>query len=126
MKKLPFLLLLPFLFLAACDSPKKTLEVLQQDIAAYSIDPTPASEQKIEVGFDKLDADISKLNASEKTAEAAALQRQVDSLRSQYNTARLAGSLQKARDAIEGVGQSFKNLGEQISEAFKPTPTPEK
>jgi hypothetical protein len=46
------------------------------------------------------------------------------SLRSQYDTARLAGSLQKARNAIQGFGQSVKNLGEQIGEVFKPTPTP--
>ena len=52
------------------------------------------------------------------------LQRQVDALRSRYDTARLAGSLQKARNAIQGFGQSVKNLGEQIGEVFKPTPTP--
>ena len=122
MKK--YLLLLPLLFLAACDSPKKTLDGLQSEIAAYSIEPTPAAEQQIEVGFEKLDADIAKLNGSGKTAEAASLQRQVDALRSRYDTARLAGSLQKARNAIHGFGQSVKNLGEQIGEVFKPTPTP--
>jgi hypothetical protein len=41
--------------------------------------------------------------------------------RARYNTALLAGSLQKA---IEGFGQSVKNLGQQIGEVFKPTPTP--
>ena len=123
MKK--YLLLIPLLLLAACDSPKKTLDGLQNEIAAYSIEPTPDAEQKIEAGFEKLDADIAKLNDSGKTAEAAALQRQVDALRSRYDTARLAGSLQKARNAIQGFGQSVKNLGEQIGEVFKPTPTPQ-
>jgi predicted small secreted protein len=123
MKK--YLLLIPLLFLAACDSPKKTLDGLQNEIAAYSLEPTPNAEQKIQAGFEKLDADIAKLNDSGKTAEAATLQRQVDALRSQYDTARLAGSLQKARNAIQGFGQSVKNLGEQIGEVFKPTPTPQ-
>jgi predicted nucleic acid-binding Zn-ribbon protein len=123
MKKLP-LLLLPLLLLVACDSPKKTIEALQRHIAAYSIEPTPTAEEKIRAGFEKLDADISKLNAAGKSSEAEALQRQVDALRSQYDTARLAGSLQKARNAIEGFGQSVKNLGQQIGEVFKPTPTP--
>jgi hypothetical protein len=118
------LLLIPLLLLVACDSPKKTIEALQRDIAAYSIEPTPVAEQKIKAGFEKLDSDIAKLNESGKTAEAAALQRQVDTLRSRYDTARLAGSLQKARNAIQGFGQSVKNLGEQIGEVFKPTPTP--
>ena len=118
------LLLLPLLFLVACDSPQKTIEALQRDIAAYSIEPTPAAEEKIQAGFARLDADISKLNAAGKSSEAEALQRQVVALRSQYDTARLAGSLQKARNAIEGFGQSVKNLGEQIGEVFKPTPTP--
>jgi hypothetical protein len=122
MKK--YLLLIPLLFLAACDSPKKTLDGLQNEIAAYSIEPTPAAEQRIEAGFEKLEADITKLNDSGKTADAATLQRQVDALRSRYDTARLAGSLQKARNAIQGFGQSVKNLGEQIGEVFKPTPTP--
>ena len=125
MKKILLTLLLPLLFLSACDSPKKTLDSLQREIAAYSIEPTPEAEQKIQAGFEKLDADIAKLNGSGKTAEAAALQRQVDTLRSQYDTARLAGSLQKARNAIQGFGQSVKNLGEQIGEVFKPTPTPQ-
>ena len=125
MKKLFLTLLLPLLFLSACDSPKKTLDSLQREIAAYSIEPTPEAEQKIQAGFEKLDADIAKLNDSGKTAEAAELQRQVDNLRSQYDTARLAGSLQKARNAIQGFGQSVKNLGEQIGEVFKPTPTPQ-
>jgi hypothetical protein len=123
MKKL-LLLLLPLLFLVACDSPQRTIEALQHDIAAYSIEPTPSADEKIQAGFAKLDADISKLNAAGKTSEADALQRQVDSLRPQYDTARLAGSLQKARHAIEGFGQSAKNLGQQIGEVFKPTPTP--
>jgi len=125
MKKILLTLLLPLVFLSACDSPKKTLDSLQREIAAYSIEPTPEAEQKIQAGFEKLDADIAKLNGSGKTAEAAALQRQVDTLRSQYDTARLAGSLQKARNAIQGFGQSVKNLGEQIGEVFKPTPTPQ-
>ena len=123
MKKL-LLLLLPLLLLVACDSPQKTIEALQRDIAAYSIEPTPAADEKIQAGFAKLDTDISKLNAAGKTSEADALQRQIDSLRSQYDTARLAGSLQKARHVIEGFGQSVKNLGQQIGEVFKPTPTP--
>jgi hypothetical protein len=123
MKKL-LLLLLPLLLLVACDSPQKTIEALQRDIAAYSIEPTPAADEKIQAGFAKLDTDISKLNATGKTSEADALQRQIDSLRSQYDTARLAGSLQKARHVIEGFGQSVKNLGQQIGEVFKPTPTP--
>jgi hypothetical protein len=118
------LLLIPLLLLAACDSPKKTLDGLQNEIAAYSIEPTPVAEKKIEAGFEKLDADIAKLNETGKATEAAALQRQVDTLRSRYDTARLAGSLQKARNAIHGFGQSVKNLGEQIGEVFKPTPTP--
>jgi hypothetical protein len=125
MKKLLLTLLLPLVFLSACDSPKKTLDSLQREIAAYSIEPAPEAEQKIQAGFEKLDADIAKLNDSGKTAEAAELQRQVDNLRSQYDTARLAGSLQKARNAIQGFGQSVKNLGEQIGEVFKPTPTPQ-
>jgi hypothetical protein len=123
MKKF-LLLLLPLLLLVACDSPQKTIEALQRDIAAYSIEPTPAADEKIEAGFSKLDADISKLIAAGKNSEADALQRQVDSLCSQYDTARLAGSLQKARHAIEGFGQSVKTLGQQIGEVFKPTPTP--
>jgi len=118
------LLLIPLLLLAACDSPKKTLDGLQNEIAAYSIEPTPDAEKKIEAGFEKLDADIAKLNETGKATEAAALQRQVDTLRSRYDAARLAGSLQKARNAIQGFGQSVKNLGEQIGEVFKPTPTP--
>jgi|LakMenEpi03Aug12_release.lakeMendotaPanAssembly.Ray.scaffolds.fasta_scaffold498390_3 hypothetical protein len=124
MKNCLLIILPTILFLTGCDSPKKTLDGLQSEIAAYSIEPTPAAEQKIELGFEKLDADIAKLNDSGKTAEAASLQRQVDALRSRYDTARLAGSLQKARNAIQGFGQSVKNLGEQIGEVFKPTPTP--
>ena len=124
MKNLLLLLLPTLLFLSACDNPRKTVESLQHEIAAYSIEPTPALEEKIEAGFTKLDADIAKLNAAGKTVEASALQRQADTLRSQYDTARLAGSFQKARNAIEGFGQSVKSLGQQIGEAFKPTPTP--
>jgi hypothetical protein len=124
MKNCLLIILPTILFLTGCDSPKKTLDGLQSEIAAYSIEPTPAAEQKIELGFEKLDADIAKLNDSGKTAEAASLQRQVDALRSRYDTARLAGSLQKARNAIHGFGESVKNLGEQIGEVFKPTPTP--
>jgi hypothetical protein len=124
MKNCLLIILPTILFLTGCDSPKKTLDGLQSEIAAYSIEPTPAAEQKIELGFEKLDADIAKLNDSGKTAEAASLQRQVDALRSRYDNARLAGSLQKARNAIQGFGESVKNLGEQIGEVFKPTPTP--
>lgn len=124
MKKLPLLLLLPVLFLAACDSPEKTLKALQRDIAAYSLQPEPATGQRIQEGFENLAADISKLRAEGKTAEADSLERQANTLRTQYETVRLAGSIQKAREAIQGVGESVQRAGEQIGELFKPTPTP--
>lgn len=125
MKNCLLIILPTILFLTACNSPKKTIEGLKREIAAYSIEPTPEAEQKIQAGFEKLDADIAKLNESGKTAEAGNLERQVDTLRSQYDTTRLVGSFQKARSTIQGIGQSVKNIGEQIGEVFKPTPTPQ-
>jgi hypothetical protein len=124
MKKLLTLFLPTLLFLAACDSPEKTLESLQREIGAYAVNPTPATEQKVEQGFQKLASEISNLRSKGKTSEADSLQRQANTLRSQYETARLAGSINKARQAIQGVGESFQRAGEQIGELFKPTPTP--
>ena len=124
MKKLPLLLLLPVLFLAACDSPGKTLEALERDIAAYSIQPEPATDRKIHEGFENLAADISKLRAEGETAEADSLQNQSNALRTRYESVRLAGSIQKAGEAIRGVGESFQRAGEQIGGLFKPTPEP--
>jgi predicted alpha/beta hydrolase len=119
MKKFRPVLLLAALTLSACGSPQDTVADLQREISAYPNAPTEDAATMIQNNFARLDEQITKLRADGDTTGAEDFARQRDALQAQYAAARLTASLLKAKQAAEGVGQSFRQAGEAIGQAFK-------
>jgi uncharacterized lipoprotein YajG len=121
------LLLLGLLLWSGCDNPERTVQTLEKQISAYTEQPTAPAEAEIEASFSRLDAEISRLQARGQTAEANQLSQQRVNLRARYEAARLAGGLLKARQALENVGETVRQVGQQIGdsirEATQPAPT---
>lgn len=119
MKNLRTLLLVATLGLSACGSPQDTVADLQREISAYPNAPTDEAATSIQNSFARLEEQITKLRNDGKTSEADDFARQRDALQAQYAAARLTSSLLKAKQAAEGVGQSFRAAGEAIGQAFR-------
>ncbi|HVE17054.1 MAG TPA: hypothetical protein VNB29_09985 [Chthoniobacterales bacterium] len=123
-----FLLALLVAGLAGCDHPQQTIDELRTEIAAYKSAPSDAAQAKIDADFAKLDAQINQLDSSGKASKAATFRASEENLRSDYRAARMVGAVKNAKDAIQGLGNAFKEAGQSIGDAFrdsaKPTPTP--
>jgi hypothetical protein len=119
MKKFRPFLLVAALALSACGSPQDTVADLQREISAYPNAPTEDAATAIQNNFARLEEQITKLRSSGDTTGADDFARQRDALQAQYAAARLTASLLKAKQAAEGVGQSFRAAGEAIGQAFR-------
>ncbi len=125
------MILLSALALQACgDKPKETVELVRQDLAEYKADPTEARQQKVEASLALLDAQIEKLETSDRESEARLYRASEENLRADFRSARMLNSLRDAQSAVEGVGSAFKDAGRSIGDAFREvtgraSPTPE-
>ena len=106
------------LLLSGCDSAKKTVELLQKEIAAYPLAPSPEAEASIDQNFTRLNQEIVNLRTHGKGDKAAVLQREFDSLQAQYAAARISATVQKFRGAVENFGDAVRQVGKEIDEAF--------
>lgn len=120
MKRLCLLLLSVFV-LASCDSPERTVDTLRKQITSFKATPTDAIQLQIEQSFAKLDTQIDKLEASGKPNEASVLRRQESTLRSDYQAAKVAKTINDAKSAIQGIGESLKDVGRSIENVFQST-----
>lgn len=122
MKRLLFVLGLCLLALTGCDSPRRTVDTLQKEIAEYKTSPSDQKQIEIEKNLARLDEQILAL---EKKGDAGAseLKEQLSFLRSDYKAARMARALQDAKNAIQGFSEAFKDGAKTIQEAFKDSRT---
>lgn len=114
--------------LVGCDSPRRTVDRLHKELAEYKASPTDAGQAQIEADLAKLDEQASKLAAQGKTTEAATYRAAADNLRADYRAARMVRALKDAQTAIQTMGQTIKDAGKSIGDAFRddtPSPTPQ-
>lgn len=107
------------LLAAGCDSPQRTVDQLRGEIDAYAAAPADDKAAKIEQGFQKLDAQITALRSSGKDVEARAWQQELDTLRVKYAAARVGAGLQGAKQALQGIGEAFREAGKSIGDAVR-------
>lgn len=105
-----------------CDSPKKSVLELGQDIAAYTKQPSPEIAARIDGGFARLDSQIEKLRSSGQGTEADMWQRERDALQMRYAAATFTGNLQNVKKAAENISEAFRQAGQAIGEAFQSKP----
>lgn len=118
MKRACRVLLLAALGLAGCDSPQRTTDSLKKEIADFKAFPDDRKQEAIDRSFAKLDGQIRALEKAGRSTQAAEFRRQEAALRSDYQTAKLARTIQDAKRTIEGFGQAVKQGAEEIKNAF--------
>lgn len=112
-----FLLLAAFT-LAGCDSPQRTIDTLRAEIAAFKSAPDEKKQAAIETHFAKLEEQIAKTEAKD-SVKADLLKRQYAGLQGEYQAAKLAKTLNDAKNAIQGIGEAFKEGARSFGETLK-------
>jgi septal ring factor EnvC (AmiA/AmiB activator) len=118
MKPLVFAVVI-VLGLTGCDNPQATVDSLRADIASYRAAPNDTTEQKIAAAFAKLDEQITAVEKSGNAQRAAALRKAADSLRGDFAAAKIARSVQDAKNAIQGFGEALKETAKDVGEAIR-------
>ncbi|HEY5704053.1 MAG TPA: hypothetical protein VIS96_00600 [Terrimicrobiaceae bacterium] len=108
--------------LAGCDNPQRTVDSLRKEIAEFQSAPNEAQQAKIDADFAKLESQIAKLQ-QQGDVKANELKNQLASLRNDYQTAKIAKSLQDAKSAIQGFGEALKDTAKSVEDAFKNSQT---
>lgn len=119
--KTPLLILatLAALCLTGCDSPKNTVEDLKKEIKEFRTEPTMEKRASIEKSFTKLDAQITALQNAGKSDQAMAFADQASSLRADFAAAKVAQTVNDAKNAIQGFGEAVRDAGRSIGDAFR-------
>lgn len=119
-----FFLLLAAITLVSCNNPQNTVDRLRKEIEIYKGNPTPEKQVVIDKSFIELDDQIAVLERNGDTAKAAQFRQAEASLRGDYQVAKMAKTIQDAKNAIENFGEAVKSGAQNIQDAFKATPEP--
>lgn len=108
--------------LAGCDNPQKTVDSLRRELMEFKAAPDERKQAKIDASFAKLESQITALQkrGDGRTDE---LERQMASLRGDYQAAKMAKALQDAKSAIQGFGEALKDTAKSVEDAFKNSQT---
>ena len=112
------LALLITVFLAGCDNPQKTVDTLRNEIIEFQAKPDAEKQIEIDKNFLKLEDQVAKLSAKG-DAKAEVYRRQLVSLRSDYQAAKMAKAMEDAKNAIQGLGEAAKEGVKGIGDFFK-------
>jgi predicted small secreted protein len=118
------LLLLAAVVLVSCNNPQNTVDRLRKEIESFQGNPTPEKQVVIDKSFIELDDQIAVLEKNGDTAKAAQFRQAEASLRGDYQVAKMAKTIQDAKNAIENFGEAVKSGAQNIQDAFKATPEP--
>lgn len=110
--------LLISLCLAGCDSPQHTIDKLRTEIVEFQAKPDADKQIEIDKNFIKLEDQVTKLSAKG-DAKAEAYRRQLVSLRSDYQAAKMAKAMEDAKNAIQGLGEAAKEGVKGIGDFFR-------
>jgi predicted small secreted protein len=108
--------------LTGCDNPQRTVDSIRKQLTEFKAAPDDTKQAKIEIDLAKLESQIAGLE-QRGDPRAAEMRRQLDSLRSDYQAAKIAKALLDAKSAIEGFGQAIKDTAKSVEDAFKNSQT---
>jgi Sec-independent protein translocase protein TatA len=112
------------LSLAGCDNPQRTVDTLRTEIAEFKKAPDEKKQTQIDAHFAKLQQQIAQVETKNAT-QADLLKRQYAGLQGEYQAAKLAKTLNDARNAIQGLGEAFKEGAKSFSDSLKTSGTSE-
>jgi cytochrome c biogenesis protein ResB len=111
-------LVLLVLSLSGCDSPQRTIDTLRQELAEFKKTPDEKKQAQIDAHFLKLEQQIAQTESKDAT-KADLLKRQYAGLQGEYQATKLAKTLNDAKNAIQGIGEAFKEGAKSFSDSFK-------
>ena len=114
-----FLCALAALLLAGCDSAQRTADTARKQLAEFQAAPDSAKQAAVERSLAKLDQQIASLQDKGDSANAAILRRQAASLKGDFQAARLAKTLNDAKNAIQGFGEAIKDAGKSFNNTLR-------
>jgi hypothetical protein len=110
--------------LAGCDNPQRTVDKLRQEISEFKKAPDEKKQAQIDADFVKLEQQIGQVETKNAT-QADLLKRQYAGLQGEYQAAKLAKTLNDAKNAIQGIGEAFKEGAKSFTDSFKSSGTTE-
>ena len=113
------LCLLAALSLAGCDSAQRTAETARRQLSEFQAAPGAAKQAAVEQSLAKLDREIEALQEKGQVADAAVFRRQAASLKGDFQAARLAKTLNDAKNAIQGIGEAIKDAGKSFNDTLR-------
>jgi len=105
-------------FFTGCENPQQTADGLRRQIADFRVAPDEKKQLEIDQSFATLQTQIAKVEARDPT-RAAGLQDQYVSLRAAYQEAKMAKTLNDAKNALQGLGEAVKDGAKNIGDVFK-------
>ncbi len=111
------------LALTGCDSPARTVDSTRRQLAAFQASPDAAKQAAVEASLAKLDDQVASLERKGDTIQADLFRGQASRLRTDFQAAKMARAFNDAKNAIQGIGDAFKDAGKSFSETFKNSDT---
>jgi len=116
-----FLCALAALFLTGCDSAQRTLETTRRQLSEFQAAPDTAKQAAVEQSLAKLDRQVAAFEKTGDTVQADLFGRQAASLKSDFQAARLAKTLNDAKNALQGFGDAIKEAGKSFNDTLRNT-----
>lgn len=107
------------LLFAGCDSPQRTVDTARKQLAAFQAAPDAAKLAAVEQSLAKLDQQIEALKAKGDSVQTDLLRRQASNLKSDLQAAKLAKTINDAKNAIQGFGEAIKEAGKSFNETLR-------
>jgi len=107
------------LVLAGCDSPSRTADIAQRQLAAFQAAPDAQKQAAVEQSLARLDAQVDELDKHGDHVQADLFRRQASILRTDFQAAKMARAFHDASKAIQGIGEALKDAGKSFNETFK-------
>jgi predicted nucleic acid-binding Zn-ribbon protein len=105
--------------LAGCDSPNRTVDATRKQLSAFQATPDAEKQSAVEQSLAKLDAQVDQLENKGDHIQADLFRRQASSLRTAFQAAKMARAFNDAKNAIQGIGEAFKDAEKSFSETLK-------
>jgi hypothetical protein len=112
------LLLVAGLALMGCDSPEGSVSTARKQLTEFKTTPDNTKQEALEKTLATLDTQIAELEKKGDVVQADLFRRQADSIRADFQAARMARALNDAKNAIQGFGDAIKEAGKSFSETL--------
>ena len=118
MRRALFCLVVLGLFAGCSHNPQGQVDLLRKEIAEYKAKPDDKQKFKIDDDLAKLEGQVAEMEKRD-DPRAAEFRSKLESLKEDYDAAKVASMMQDTQKAIQGLGKAFKDGVNSVKDAFK-------